>query len=68
MNEHKYGLQNDVDYDDMGNTATTDVPIAVNDNAVPPVMATMMGMPKAIFVMVTMTIQLTMALSNVTIS
>jgi hypothetical protein len=67
-NEHKYGLQDDVDDDDVGDTATTDVAIAVSNNAAPLVMATMMGPPEAIAVMVTMTILLAMAPANVTIS
>ncbi len=46
----------------------TDVAIAVNNNAAPLVMATMMGTPEAIAVMVTTTILLTMAPANVTIS
>jgi hypothetical protein len=48
--------------------ATTDVAIAVNNDAEPLVMAMMMGMPKAIAVMVTMPILLTTAPANVTIS
>jgi hypothetical protein len=68
VNEHKHGLQNDVDDDNVGDTATTDVTIAVNNNAAPLVMVTMMGMPEAIAVMVATTILLTMAPANVTIS
>jgi hypothetical protein len=67
-NEHKYGLQNDVDDDNVGNTVMTDVAIAVNDDAEPLVMAAMMGTFKAIAVMVMTTILLTMAPANVTIS
>jgi hypothetical protein len=67
-NELKYGFQNDVDDDDVGNTATMDVAIAVNNNAAPLVMATMMGMPEAIVLMVTTTILLAIAPANVTIS
>jgi hypothetical protein len=48
--------------------ATTNVTIAVEDNAVPLVMAMMTGTPKAIAVMVTTTILLTMAPANITIS
>ncbi len=48
--------------------AMTDVVIVVDDNAVPLVMAMMTGMPKAITVMVTTTIMLTMAPENITIS
>ncbi len=51
----------------MSAMATTDVPIAVDDNAAPLVMATMTGMPKAIAMMVTTTILLTTAPANVTI-
>ena len=46
----------------------TDIAITINDDAAPLVMAMMMGMPKAIAVMVTTTILLTMAPANVTIS
>ncbi len=46
----------------------TDVAIAVNDDAAPLVMAMMTGTPEAIVVMVTMTILLTAAPANVTIS
>ncbi len=67
-NEHKYGLKNDVDDDDVGDTATTDVAIAVNDDSVPLVIATVMRTPGAIAVMVTTTILLTMAPANLTIS
>jgi hypothetical protein len=67
-NEYKHGLQDDVNDDDVGNTATTDVAIAVDDDAAPLVMATMMGMPEAIVMMVTTTILLTTAPENVTIS
>ncbi len=67
-NEDKYGLRDDVDYDDVGDTATTDVAIAVNDDAAPLGMVTMMGTPEAIAVMVTTTILLTTAPVNVTIS
>jgi hypothetical protein len=59
-NEHKYSFQNDVYDDDAGNTGMTDVAIAVDDDAAPLVMATMMGTPEAIAVMVTTTILLTM--------
>ncbi len=45
-----------------------DVAIAVNNNAAPLVMATMMGMPEAIVLMVTTTILLAIAPANVTIS
>jgi hypothetical protein len=48
--------------------ATMGVAIAVDGNAVPLVMAMMMGMPKAIAMMVTTTILLTTAPVNVTIS
>ena len=48
--------------------ATTDVAIAVNNNAVPLVMVMMTGTLKAIAVMVTTTILLTMAPAYVTIS
>jgi hypothetical protein len=37
-NEHKHGLQDDVDNDNVGNTATMDVAIAIENNAVPLVM------------------------------
>ncbi len=67
-NEHKYGLQNNVDDVNVGNTATMDVTIVVKDVAGPLVMATMTEMPEAIAVMVTMTILLTTAPANVTIS
>jgi hypothetical protein len=67
-NEHNYGLQDDVNDDGVGNTATTDVAVAVDNEAAPLVMATMMATPKAIAVMVTMTILLKMAPANVTIS
>jgi hypothetical protein len=67
-NEHKYGLQDDVDDDDVGDTAMTDVMIAVDNDAAPLVMGTMMGTPEAIAVMVMMTILLTTAPANVTIS
>jgi hypothetical protein len=66
VNEHKYGLQNDVDDNNVGNTATADVVITINDNAVPLVMATMRGMPKAIALMATTTILLTTGPANVT--
>jgi hypothetical protein len=52
----------------MGDTATMDVEIAIDNNAAPLVMATMMGTPEAIAVMVTMTILLVTAPANVTIS
>ncbi len=52
----------------MGYTATTDVGIAVNNNAMPLVMVTMMGMSEAIAVMATMTILLTKTPANITIS
>ncbi len=52
----------------MGDTATMDVAIAVEDDATSLVMATMMGMPKATAVMVMTTILLTMAPANITIS
>ncbi len=45
-----------------------DVAITVNDNAAPLVMATMMGTPEAITMMVMTTILLTTAPANVTIS
>ena len=45
----------------------TDIAITINDDAAPLVIAMMMGMPKAIAVMVTTTILLTMAPANVTI-
>jgi hypothetical protein len=37
-NEHKYSLQDDVDNDNVGDTATTDVAIAADNNAAPLVM------------------------------
>jgi hypothetical protein len=46
----------------------TDIAITINDDAAPLVMATMMGMPEAIAVMVAMTILLTTAPANITIS
>ncbi len=49
----------------MGDTATTDVAIAINDDKHSLVMVTMMGTPKAIAVMVGTTILLTMAPANV---
>ncbi len=52
----------------MGDTVTADAAIAVDNYAAPLVMTTMMGTPKAIAVMVTMTILLTTAPANVTIS
>ncbi len=52
----------------MGDTAMTDVAIAIDNNAAPLVMTMMMGTPKAIAVMVTRTILLTAAPVNVTIS
>ena len=52
----------------MRDTAMTDVVITVNDDTAPLVMATMMGMPEAIAVMVMTTILLTMAPENITIS
>jgi hypothetical protein len=52
----------------VGKTATTNVAIAVNDDTAPLVMATMMGTPEAIAVMVTTTILLTTAPANITIS
>jgi hypothetical protein len=67
-NEHKNSLQNGVDDDNIGETATTDVAITINDDAAPLVMATMTRMPKAITVMVTTTILLTMAPANIIIS
>ncbi len=67
-NEHKYGLQNDVDDDNVDDTAMADVTIAVDDNAAPLVMATMMGMHKAMAVMVMTTILLTTAPANITIN
>jgi hypothetical protein len=57
-----------VDDDNVGNTVTTDVAIAVNDGAAPLVITMMMGTPKEIAMMVTTTILLTMALANITIS
>ncbi len=48
--------------------ATMDVTIAINNNAAPLVMVMMMGMPKEIALMMTMTILLTTAPANVTIS
>ncbi len=68
MNEHKYGLQDDVNDDNVGDTVTTDVTIAINDNAAPLVMAMIMGMPKAFAVMATTTILLMTAPANVIIS
>jgi hypothetical protein len=59
-NEHKYSLQNNVNDDNAGDTGMTDVAIAVNDDAAPLVMVTMMGTPEAIAMMVTTTILLTM--------
>ncbi len=52
----------------MGAMVTTDVAIAGDNSAAPMVMAMMTGMPKAIAVMVMMTILLTTAPANVTIS
>ena len=49
----------------MGDTA---IVIAINDNAAPLVMVTMMGTSKTIAVVLTMTILLTTAPANVTIS
>jgi hypothetical protein len=57
-----------VDDDEADAMVTMDVMIAVNNDAVPLVMAMMMGAPKAIAVMVTTTILLTRAPANVTIS
>jgi hypothetical protein len=57
-----------VDDDKAGAMATTDVAIAVNNDAAPLVMAMMTGMPEAIAVMVTTTILLTTAPANKTIS
>ncbi len=57
-----------MDDDEAGATATMDVKIPVDNNAVPLVMAMMTGMPKAIAVMVTMTILVMTAPANVTIS
>ena len=68
VNEHKNGLQNDVDEDDAGDTATTDVAIAINDDAAPLVMTTMKGKPVSIAMTMTTTILLTTAPANVTIS
>ena len=68
VNEHKNGLQNAVDEDDAGDTATTDVAIAVNDDAAPLVMTTMKGNPVSIAMTMTTTILLTTAPVNVTIS
>ncbi len=68
MHEHKYGLRNDVDDDNVNITAMMEVTIAINNNAGPLVMATMMGTPKAVAMMVTTTILLTTAPANVTIS
>ncbi len=51
-----------------GAMATTDVTIAVEDNAAPLVMVMMTGMREAIAVMVMTTILLTMAPANITIS
>jgi hypothetical protein len=65
---HKNGEQNDVDDNKAGTMATTDVAIAVNNNAAPLVMAMMTGMPEAIAMMATATILLTTAPVNVTIS
>ncbi len=56
-----------MDDDKAGAMGTTDVAIAVNDNAVPLVMAMMTGTPKAIAMMVTTTILLTTAPANITI-
>jgi hypothetical protein len=47
---------------------TTDVTIAIDNDAAPLVMAMMVGMPKAVAVMVATTILLTTAPANVTIS
>jgi hypothetical protein len=66
--EHKNNYQNNVDDDEAGAMAMTDVMIAVNNNAAPLVMAMMTGMPEAIAVMVMRTILLTSAPANVTIS
>ncbi len=66
--EHKYGLQDDVNDDNLGDTATTGVAIAVDNNTAPLVTAMMMGTPEAIAVMVTTTILLMTAPANVTIS
>jgi hypothetical protein len=57
-----------VDDDKAGAMATMDVAVAVNNNATPLVTAMMTGTPKAIAMMVMMTILLTMASVNVTIS
>ncbi len=52
----------------MGAMATTNVAITIDNNAVPLVMAMMMGTPKAIAMMVMTTILLMTAPANVTIS
>ncbi len=67
-NEHKYGLQNDVNDDNVGDTAMMDVGIAINNDASPLVVVTMMDTPEAIAMMVTTTILLTTAPANITIS
>jgi hypothetical protein len=50
-----------VDDDEAGAMATTGVTITINDDAAPLVITMMMGMTKAIAMMVTTTILLTMA-------